>query len=267
MNKKEMIKQIRMYCKGVLRNNEPSDQDKKLPQPPLTKAKMSNNEITLPFDFEKLSIDNNFLNIINKRKSSRVYTNEGLSLLQLSYLLWCSQGVKEIRGKSYATIRTVPSAGARHPFETYLYINKVEGLEKGLYHYLPMNHKLEFLKDIENAPEFINQSVHGQKWVLQADVMFYYSFVPYRSEWRYDINSHRVSLMDIGYVSENLYLACASLDLGTCAIGSCSIESNEVIGLDGEDEFLILAQSVGTIKKEDILKEKAHYQFVEVQGL
>lgn len=263
----ELLKERRLLCKNPNIIDYVSDQEQKIPQPPLYKEPVSDIIIPLPVNYDELNIHHNFLDIINNRKSSRVYTGEGITLLQLSYLLWCTQGVKEIRGKSYATIRTVPSAGARHPFETYLYINKVEGLKEGLYHYLPQNHSLEFIKEIENSHEFINESVHGQVWAVKADVIFYYGYIPYRGEWRYSIGSHRVALMDIGYVSENLYLACTSINLGSCAIGSCSEHSNEVIGLDGYDEFLILAHTVGTVKEEDQIKEKSHYKFVEEQGL
>ena len=95
-----------------------SDQDLKKPQPPLTKAPMTDQALELPNDFEKLSIDGDFLHIINTRRSRRSYTEAPMSLLQLSYLLWCSQGVKSVRGRAYATLRTVPSGGARPPFET-----------------------------------------------------------------------------------------------------------------------------------------------------
>ena len=96
-----------------------SDQDKKLPQPPLVKERMREESIDLPRNFKDLSIQTDFLNIINTRHSSRVYTNEAMSLLELSYMLWTCQGVKELRGKKYATLRTVPSGGARHGFELY----------------------------------------------------------------------------------------------------------------------------------------------------
>ena len=52
-------------------------------------------------------------------------------MLQISYLLWACQGVKGICGKNYATWRTVPSGGARHPFETYLLIQRAENLAPG----------------------------------------------------------------------------------------------------------------------------------------
>ena len=122
-----------------------TDQELKKPQPPLVKAPMTENRIDLPRNFESLSLEDNLYQLLAKRKSSRVYTQEDMSLLQLSFLLWATQGIKSIRGKSYATIRTAPCGGARHPFETYLLVRQVEGLLPGAYHYLPMTHQLELL--------------------------------------------------------------------------------------------------------------------------
>ena len=54
------------------------------------------------------------------------------------------------------TKRTVPSGGAMHPYETYLLISNVEGLEPGLYRYLAIEHKLLIEKiDITNISEQI----------------------------------------------------------------------------------------------------------------
>ena len=91
-----------------------TDQELKKPQPPLAKAAMTDRAIDLSKDFHGLNIGNDFLSIINRRKSHRVYTDQPISLAALAYLLWCTQGVKSIRGKSYATLRTVPGGGARH---------------------------------------------------------------------------------------------------------------------------------------------------------
>ena len=261
----EMIKQGRDFVRGVeVDESYLTDQELHLPQPPLAKAPMGGERFKLPVDFENLSIKNDFLEIINSRKSNRVYTQEGISLLELSYLLWCTQGVKEIRGKAYATLRTVPSGGARHPFECYMVIQNVEGLEPGLYHYLPMKHELERIGELQN---FISESLYGQKWASKADVVFYYSFVGYRAEWRYGIYAHRVVLIDAGHVTENLYLACTSLGLGTCAVGALDGKiADQVFGLDGEEEYIFYAQPVGTIREKDVQKEKDHYRFVEEEG-
>lgn len=245
-----------------------SDQELKKPQPPLVKAAIKEDRIKLPTDFANLDINNNFLEIINTRSSHRVYTRNAITLRQLSYLLWCSQGVKEIRGKSYATLRTVPCGGARHEFETYLALQYVEGLKPGFYHYLPMTHELECLKEEEGFSDWIGASVKGQIWANKASVVFYWSMVAYRAEWRYGIHAHRVALNDIGFVSENLYLACTSIGLGTCASGAVDVNlADEKFGLDGDEEFIVLAQPVGTISQKDKQAELDFYAFVKEQGL
>jgi hypothetical protein len=79
---------------------------------------------------------------IGRRRSRRKFTPEPLTLEELSFLLWATQGVSKVYRDNMATLRTVPSGGARHSLETYLFVNRVNGLEPGLYRYLPIEHKL-----------------------------------------------------------------------------------------------------------------------------
>ncbi len=245
-----------------------SDQQLKLPQPPLVKAPMTAQAMQLPRNFNDLDLKNDFITLLTERRSSRVYTQQPISLLQLSFLLWATQGIKDIRGKSYATLRTVPSGGARHGFETYLLVQNVEGLQPGAYHYLPVKHQLEFLYQVKDLPAAISISLEGQSWASKASVIFYWSFVPYRCEWRYGIWAHRVALIDAGHVGQNLYLACEALGLGTCAIAAFDMAvCDSLFGLDGEEEFTVYAFPVGTVSPADQKSEKAFYQFVEDEGL
>lgn len=271
----KLIAKGRDFMRGY-RDNDPynedfeSDQDLKLPQPPLVKAPMAKdgNRIALPKDFAQLPMLHNLTQLIESRRSARIYTQEEMSLTQLSFLLWSCQGVKSIRGKSYATLRTVPSGGARHPFETYLMIRKVNGLKPGVYHYLPMEHALEFLHEVEDMDEKINESLCGQSWAAKANVLFYWSMVPYRAEWRYGIYAHRVALMDAGHMAENLYLACTGIGLGCCAIGAFRDElCSELFTLDGEEEFMLYVVPVGTVRSCDRAEEQSFYKFVEDEGL
>ena len=245
-----------------------TDQEQKKPQPPLAKAAMTDHAVPLPRDFRALRIDNDFLRVISQRESHRVFTEEKMSLLALSFLLWCAQGVKSIRGKAYAALRTVPSGGARHPFECYLALHKVEGLEDGLYHYLPMTHEIEFLGCPEDLSGFIGESVCEQKWAAKANAVFYFSCVFYRAEWRYGVWAHAPILMDSGHVTENLYLAATAIGLGGCAIAAVDPgKANEAFGLDGEEETVFYAMPVGTIRKEDCEAEDEIYAFVKEEGL
>lgn len=245
-----------------------TDQELKKPQPPLCKAAMTGNIIDLPSDFEGLDIDGDFLHIINSRKSHRVYTQEQMTLLELSYLLWCTQGVKSVRGKSYATLRTVPCGGARHEFETYMAVQMVDGLEDGLYHYLPMTHQIEFLGKKADLRAFIAESLCEQTWAGKANVVFYYSCVFYRAEWRYGILAHVPILIDSGHITQNLYLAATSIGLGGCAIAAVEpVSANKAFGLDGVEETIFYAMPVGTVREEDKTEEEEFYAFVREQGL
>ena len=83
--------------------------------------------------------------ILRTRRSRRAYSAAPLALRELATLLWSVQGVVE-SGRGY-TLRTAPSAGARHPLETYVMVNRVEGIAPGLCRYLPSGHRLVRLGD------------------------------------------------------------------------------------------------------------------------
>lgn len=272
---KEIIDRNREFTKGY-QEKDPymedfaSDQDRKLPQPLLVKKAMAprENRIPLPRDFSRLSMKNDLVSLLRDRKSSRIYTQEAMSLAQLSFLLWATQGIKSLRGKAYATLRTVPSGGARHEFETYLMLRKVDGLEPGAYHYLPMEHALEFLHPVEDIDAAICDSLCGQSWAAKANVVFYWSMVAYRAEWRYGIYAARPAMIDIGHVGQNLYLASTGLGLGCCAIAAFAHETCcDLFGLDGKEEYIVYTIPVGTIRDCDKEAENAFYSFVEEEGL
>jgi len=222
-----------------------SDQQKKVPRPLAQKPYPKDQQVKdlVPPDQIKLG-QVPFLNVLNSRKSRRKFNEDPLSLEELSFLLWCTQGVK--KQASFGMIRTVPSAGARHPFETYLYINHVEGLEPGLYRYLAVEHKLLFLKTIDDAVNTFTTLAYGQKFGGNCAVLFMWAAIPYRMEWGGRISSHKYIAIELGLVTENLYLACEAANLGTVAIGAYEQKKlDKLLDLDGTDEFIVLIAPVG----------------------
>jgi len=246
---------LREVMKGytALEEDIASDQQQGLPQPSMDKAYISAKSITLPKGFEDVVINNSFFDIMNQRTSRRTYNNKSLTLKELSFLLWTTQGVKNIVGKkNKATIRTVPSAGARHPFETYLFVNNVEGLEPGRYHYVATEHRLEFLGSLENQMDRVSEACCGQTFVGTCAVTFVWTAIPYRTEWRYTNKAQKYSLIDLGHVGQNLYLACEAIGCGTCGIGAYDQAlADALLGLDTEpsnekeNEFVVYMGSVG----------------------
>ena len=100
----------------------------------------------------------------------------------------------------------------------YPLILNVVGWSQGFIISSPMGAQAGLLKSADIKDEAfadrVVQSVSRQKWVLKSSVIFYYSIVPYRGEWRYAFNAPRVMMIHAGHVTENLYLACSALDLG-----------------------------------------------------
>ena len=115
---------------------------------------------------------------------------------------------------------------------------------------------------------FISKSLQEQNWALKSSVVFYYSCVFYRAEWRYGPWAHPVILMDSGHITENLYLAATSIGLGGCAIAAVDPEAcNREFGLDGVEETIFYAMPVGTVDPTDRESEDAFYAFVREEGL
>jgi SagB-type dehydrogenase family enzyme len=184
---------------------------------------------------------------ISNRESRRKFTPEPISLDELAFLLWATQGVRQELHEA-AVLRTVPSAGCRHPFETYLAVIRVAGLENGIYRYLPLDHSLVHEKTIGNLPERLTVATHGQSFAGQAAVTFIWTAIPERTEWRYAEASYKVIALDAGHVCQNLYLACESIGAGTCAIAAYSQTLvDDLLGVDGDDEISIYLAPVGKI--------------------
>ena len=227
-----------------------SDQAKKVPYPlrqkPLPAGEVQ--LIDLPDPDAGILQNSSLDQLLRDRQSWRKYTNESLSLAELSYLLFSTQGVVAEVGKGYASRRTVPSAGARHPYETYLAVNRVEGLEPGLYRYLPFSHQLFLLETSDQLPGLLTEANLDQKFVGNAAVTFAWSCIPYRAEWRYMDHAHKNMLLDAGHICQNLYLAVTALGLGTCAIGAYDQEAMDtLLSLDGTDEYVVYLAPVGKI--------------------
>ncbi|MEA3266495.1 MAG: SagB/ThcOx family dehydrogenase [Candidatus Fermentibacteria bacterium] len=189
---------------------------------------------------------------ILERRSRRKYTDKALSIEELSYMLWATQGVKKAipayGNTGTVTIRTVPSAGARHPFETYLAVNRVTGVEQGIYRYSSLNHNLVFLFNVTEMQDKLTKAAVGQSFVGSAPVVFFWACKPYLGEWRYKGESHKAMLLDAGHVCQNLYLAAESLNLGTVAIAAYSQERvDDLLKLDGKDEFVVYLAPVGRV--------------------
>lgn len=247
-----LINAYRYFLKDTVRltiDFSRTDQNRGISPPPIEK----------PFEKNKERIDlvtkNRLNNItavdvvsaIHNRRSHRKFLDKPLVLDELSFLLWATQGIQEQITNGTA-LRTVPSAGCRHALETYLCVLNITGLKTGIYRYLPVEHQLILESSVEDLPERIIMATLNQSFIATAPVTFIWTVIPYRMEWRYSIAAHKVILLDAGHVCQNLYLACSAIGAGTCAIAAYNQSvMDQLLGVDGKDEFTIYLAPVGKI--------------------
>jgi len=182
--------------------------------------------------------------LLASRRSRREFADAAVRLDELSLLLWATQGVTAMVAGH--TLRTVPSAGARHPLETYLGACRIDGLEAGLYRYLPLQHRLVRLRSDKRIGRRFAQACLGQSMLADCGVVFCWSAVIERARWKYQQRAYRYIYLDAGHVCQNLYLACEALGLGCCAVAAFDDDAvNRLIDVDGKTEFVIYLAATG----------------------
>lgn len=182
--------------------------------------------------------------LFRERRSRRAYSEQPISLEQLAALLWATQGIIE-HGPGYS-YRTVPSAGARHPLETYLVLNRVENQPIGLYNFQPYKNRLVCLKKNNKLPIILAEACLGQTMLVECAVSFIWTAVIERSRWKYQHRAYRYIYLDAGHICQNLYLASEALEVGCCAVAAFDDDAvNEIVGIDGREEFAIYLATVG----------------------
>ncbi len=214
---------------------------------PLLELKYSEhkNVISLPAPNDIEINDIRLRDAVEKRKSIRNYSNSVMTMSELSFLLWCTQGVKQIVS-GHATFRNVPSAGARHAIETYLLVNNIEGLKPGIYRFLALDHKLAEENLEKGIAGKIAGGCLGQNFVKTGSVTFIWTALVYRMNWRYGERGFRYLFLDAGHICQNLYLAGEAVGCGVCAVAAfLDDEINAVLGIDGKEQFAIYIAAVG----------------------
>ena len=173
------------------------------------------------------------MKLFNERKSDRNFSKEGLSLRHLSELLWAANGIN----RKETNKRTVPSAMALYPIETYVF------LENGVYLYCPHSHILIPVvkgdyREITGRQIFVNEA--------PLNIVYIANFNKYKSSRKDDINRWvYIAALDAGHSSQNVYLYCAQEKLKTVVrAGAQEEELMKLLNLDENYRFIV-AQTVG----------------------
>lgn len=244
-NAKELIKQGRQMLRPIWENLDNSKTPKGLGKeyPNIVKDFDKDSKIINLKKEEIKNLSSKTLHeVIDSRRSLRKYKDIALNMDQLSYLFY--ETARLFKHTKSITFRAYPSGGATASLETYVYINKVEGLERGLYRYLPLQGDLMFVYDNENLKNEVNDALKNQ--LRDGAAVFFWSAIPYRTEFKYSFTAHKMIAMEAGHACQNLLLACEAIDFGGVAISAYNQKlCDEALKLDGENEFVLYLAVIG----------------------
>ena len=185
-----------------------------------------------------------FWDVLVKRHSSRKFSKESLTIMDLSLLLYGMEGLTRVF--TQFSYRITPSAGGLYPIEIYPVINNVEELKEGIYHYNIPWHSLELLKEGDFRTQ-VAEGCLGQKMVYNSAVNFIFTAIIERSKWKYLQRCYRYIYLDCGHIGQNFYLVAEALGLGACTVGAIlDDELNKVLDIDGKSETAIYVGVVGS---------------------
>lgn len=173
------------------------------------------------------------MQVLKDRKTSRAFSSEKLPLQVLSNMLWAAWGVNRPDGK-----RTAPSARNWQEIDVYVV------LADGLYLY---DAKANILKPI--LAEDIRAATGGQSFVKDAPVNLIFVSDFSKMGNAPDDQKDFYSATDTGFISQNVYLYCASEGLATVVRGYVDRPALAKVMKLRPDQKVILAQTVGYPKK------------------
>lgn len=148
------------------------------------------------------------------RRSVRNFSNEAISLEDVSQLLWSAQGITSKDG-----FRTAPSAGALYPLSLYIVAGNVSGLADGLYLYVPEKHELTMKEKGDKRLELTNAALN-QEAIKMAAFSIIITAVYEKTTWKYGQRGIQYVHMDAGHAAQNICLQAQALSLKTVPIGA-----------------------------------------------
>jgi SagB-type dehydrogenase family enzyme len=183
--------------------------------------------VTLPKSKPTSEPKRALLEVLEERRTIRKYDHGFLDLSNLSDFLYkCARIKKVLSGQVLwgltLTRRPYPSGGARYPLEIYPVNNSISEIEKGIYHYNPLRHKLTLINKNEIYRKKLIESILRQLGTLinrEPDVVFIITAVFARTMWKYKNIGLSLIMSELGCLYQTMYLVATEMNLAPCPLG------------------------------------------------
>jgi SagB-type dehydrogenase family enzyme len=217
------------------------------PPPPACRQVRTSRRVALAADGAAPVARSDFLDVLAHRRSTRRFSGEPVPFEAVSALLRWAGGITELDEPTQTAFKTSPSGGGRHPTELYLHAHRVGGLDAGLYHLDTRRHELELVAPAV-ATDALVGLVGSQEWVAASGCVVFYTCVLARSTWKYSTpRTYRMIHVDVGHLSQTVYLLAAALGLGvtfTAAIQDERLE--DLLRIDAASELVMGCSVLGS---------------------
>ena len=202
-------------------------------QPVLTKHYPDLPRVTLDRSAKLPTID--YFDLVNRRQANESSSSQVPDIQKLSTAFSLTHDItaRTMHTGTPFYYRSVASAGALYPFEIYLAVHHVDGIDSGVYHHHLFESCLTTLRH-GPVPE-IPPSDRG------VSATFYITGIFFRSAWKYRNRAYRYVLLDAGHLLENLQLALGAL--GLCFSIQLDFDDERVatlLGLDPQREVCLV---------------------------
>lgn len=189
------------------------------------------------------------------RRTGRAFADRPIGLPELASVLGWTWGITELRpdpGVGVVALKTSPSGGARHPVEAYCVVQRVMGLEPGVYHYCAGRHVLSRLESRTRLADGVLAAFTQQDWVAEAAAVFVMTGVTARSAWKYpQSHAYRVLLLDAGHLGQTFHLVCTALGLSPWSSAALDEEAAEaLLDLTDPGEIVLYGAACGWPRRD-----------------
>ncbi|MFH1843317.1 MAG: SagB family peptide dehydrogenase [bacterium] len=214
------------------------------PATPQTKSYPGTELVPLP---QPLEPGDDLFTTIGKRRSLRSWTANDMTLADLSSLMFHAFGLSTAASEFWTvdSARPDPSVEDSQALQLYLLINRVSGIEPGIYYYHRGLHALSRLQ-AGDLHQVAYEASLFQEVVGNAQVTVIFTADQQRLGSRDGDRDYRYANLDAGMLGGRLYLQATALGLGCCGIGAYfDQEINDLIRVPPEQELVLYCCAVG----------------------
>ena len=188
------------------------------------------------------------LRTMTRRRTNRIMLDEPVGLEAVSDCFLFSMAITavlDLPGIGELPLKMTPSGGARNPFEGYVCVRNVEGLEPGVYHYSAIDRSFGLVR--EGPPPSFPSMLGEQAWTANAAAVIFLVANFERSMWKYhDPMAYRVIAIEAGHIAQNMLLVATHHGMVGNPTGLINAEITEAaLGVSGPTRAALYAIALG----------------------